>query len=212
MSLVQLTHGLIFRLLINIMATLFTWTEFKNLMDYLKDESDFPDFPIIRDSVFARIEAYLQRKLEYNTIIEIVDAETTMIPLKLLPVTSVTSVNLIADDSTQTAVEYRITNFGIQLRNFIYDFDSDAARIQVAYSGGYESTDGVLAVPESIKRAGLYQTKFEIQSKNNFGSETITTDAGTIRRPSIQLLKEVAETLNPFVHSLRPDGGGYRGY
>jgi len=195
------------------MATLFTWTEFKNLMGYVKDEVDFPDYPIIRDSVFGRIEAYLQRFLEKKEVTEIVDCETTMIPLRNLPIDTVTSIKLVADDLTETDItEYRITNFGIQLRNFIFDFDNDTARIKITYHGGYLKTDNVLAVPEAIKRAGLYQTKFEIESKNNFGSETITTDAGTIRRSSIQLLKELKETLKPFIHSLRPDGAGFYDY
>ena len=168
---------------------LVTFEEIKNFLGLEQESVDnYPALPMIMDSVFAQIEDYLGRYLEYKKRTETVRVfKSNSIALKALPIYSVESVTL--NGSTYSGTE--IGDFGLDLGGVV-----DDARFTVVYKGGLKT------VPAWLKAAALYQVVYEFQNKDHVGTDYVQTDGGTVGRPALSLLKYVKEKLNPYRHAL----------
>lgn len=183
----------------------FELTSFADLKSLLKLKklsiTDYPELSVIKASVEAAIEGFLGRSLESISRTESIYISlcaSRMVPLKGLPVATITSITLtdnLGEDETLSAPDdYRITPYGIRLSSKVTDMD-----ISVIYTGGYTRapTD---TLPAEIARAALLQTAYEWQSKSHIGASSVTSEGGSITRPQIQLLKEVKARLYAHRH------------
>ena len=160
--------------------------------------TDYPGLGIIRDNVVFAIESYLSRYLEntdYTQSVKVM-SKTKMIPLRALPVESISTVTvstLGVDESLTEHNDYMITDYGILL-----DSSVNRSSVDVEYTGGYEAAD----VPNEIKRAAILQTIYEFQGKDTIGATSVSTEGGSVQTPALGLLKEVRRLLDPFKHQL----------
>lgn len=166
---------------------LVSFDDLDTYLDLAKEESGYPDLTLIQESVVAAIERHLNRELELDTRTEtnFIYSATTMIPVKALPIVSITSVTIDGDTTT----EYKKRSYGIQL-----DLCTDNSEVIVTYEGGIED------VPSAIKRAALLQTVYEYQNKDSIGIENVSTEGGSITKPELGLLKEVKMLLQKHKH------------
>jgi len=168
--------------------------DFMGLEDY--DLSAYPALDVVRDSVVAALESYMGRELENRQRTETIYAygkPMKMLALKAIPVVTVSEVLVDGYDWTSYATA---TGYGIRL-----DRAAMYAQAQVTYTGGFVA-DGV-SIPEDIARAALIQTAYELQSKDNVGASSVSTEGGTVQRPAIGLLSEVKRLLNNHKHPLK---------
>jgi hypothetical protein len=183
---------------------------FNDLKKELKlDKSTLQEYPVLavlKPSVEAAIENFLQRELEYKERTEDLYLSrfgTSMVQLKALPVASVSAVTVTdAYGNTEdlTAQEdFRITPFGIRLFSNHKDLD-----ISVTYLGGYATpaTGSVPGIPKDITRAALLQTVYEYQKSPNLGAEMVSNEGGSVTYPELGLLKHVKQLLQPHIHPL----------
>lgn len=153
---------------------------------------DYPDMAVVRTNVTAAIESYLGRKLEYGTYTETRLPQvqpTKMIYLDAIPVESVSSVTV--EGVALSSSSYVITDYGLRLATAVTE-----EKVVVVYTGGIDDGDE----PAELIRAGVIQTAYEFQGKQNIGAETVNTEGGSVTRPALQLLPEVKRTLAKLRH------------
>lgn len=168
---------------------------FADVKALLKLESatsgDYPKYTWIAPSVQATIATYLGATFDYSSsAVETVFIgldKTRLVPLKRLPIASVTSITL---DGTGIS-DYKITPWGLRLGSSVQD-----VIVVVTYAGGYTTTPDT--VPADLKRAAVLQVAYEMQSSDQIGATSLSTDGGTISRPELGLLKEVKRVLQPY--------------
>lgn len=168
---------------------LVTFDELKAFLALGGVEGDYTDLSWIKDSVVGLFEDYTQRTFASDDYTEeqyFGDYKIAMIPLRAVPVASVTSV--LIDDVETT--DYKITGYGIKLGYTVSDVN-----VKVIYTGGLTS------VPNMLNRAALMQTVFEYRNKASIGQPTYITDGGSIVRET-GMLKEVELLLKSVVHPL----------
>lgn len=158
---------------------------------------DYPALMVLKLSVTSAIEEYLGRELEVKARTEDVfvnESPTKMIALVGLPISSVSSVVITQNNTTETLSEndYDIAQYGIKLHSNV-----SHAKISITYTGG------VSTVPVGIERAALLQTAYEFQAKDQIGAENVSTDGGMVSRPALGLLKETKRMLKSEIHPLR---------
>ena len=170
------------------------------VQDFLKLEKTFnatnyPQLQVIFDLMQGSFETELQRNLDVETYTEdfFVTFETKMIPLRALPVISITSVTHTVGSTTTTieAADYFIMNYGIEIVPQV-----NRGKVTVVYSGGLEADE----IPSAMQKAALLQIAHENNSKNHVGVEVINSESGSIVVPELQLLKEVRRLLAPHKH------------
>jgi hypothetical protein len=54
-----------------------------------------------------------------------------------------------------------------------------------------------------MNRAALLQVAHEFQRKERIGSDSISTEGGTVTYPQLGLLAEVKKRLNQYIHPLK---------
>lgn len=178
---------------------LVTYADLKNLLELEGTLiSEYPALSLLRDSVTDAIEAEIDRELESKERTEYIHVGSTnmaMVPLRGLPVASISSVKIETDDIEETlsSGDYTITNYGLRL-----GVTSQNSLITVVYTGGYEDAD----VPGKLSRAALLQTAYEFQNKSNIGATSIFTEGGSTNTPELGLLAEVRRMLQNFKHPL----------
>lgn len=153
-----------------------------------KSESDYPDLTLIQESVVNMFESFTGRFFTEDKYIEqkfIGCSKTKMIPLKGVPIKSISSVTI---DGVLTP-DYKIKGYGIELSFPVTDVE-----IEVVYTGGITEVIG------SLHRAALLQTVYEYQNKDSIGIQTTSTNGGTVTKPELGMLKEVAKLLAPLKH------------
>jgi len=178
---------------------LVTYADLKSLLG-LTDSAitDYPALGVIRDSVTAAFDTYLGRALDpiARTVTIYVGAQpTAIIKLNGVPISAVASVSvtILGDSESYTENEdYEVTGYGIRLLSKVKN-----CSIAITYTGG------MTVVPDAVNRAALLQVAYEFQSKDQIGSESVSTDGGTVTRPVLGLLKEVQRLLDPHKHPLR---------
>jgi hypothetical protein len=186
---------------------LVTFEDLKKELDLdNKTIQEYPVLEVLKPSVEAAIENFLKRELEYKQRTEalVLGMEASkMIPLKALPVASVSAVSLTdaygnTQDLTHQA-DYRITPWGIRLFSAHKDMD-----VSVTYMGGYSTpaTGSIPGIPAGINRAALLQTVYEYEKSPNLGAKMVNTEGGSITYPELGLLKHVKELLNEHIHPL----------
>lgn len=153
-----------------------------------KDESEYLDLEVIKESVANAFEDYTNRifdedKHSHSEIVG--DLPTKMIALGAIPIQSISSVLV----NGQSTTDYEITGYGIRLGAKI-----SRLKVDVEYVGGLSSVSG------SLERAALLQTVYEYQNKDSIGIEVVTTTGGSVVKPELGLLKEVKKLLNSSMH------------
>lgn len=169
---------------------LYDYDNLKALLDLDEDDiSSYPALEFLADNVQARIADYLGRDLESVTQTESVriryGSATREIPLRALPVASVSSVTI---DGAASA-DYEIAAWGLELGAAVSD-----VTVAVAYTGGYA------AAPGWLTRALTLQIAYEWQNRDHIGADFVTQDGGSVGRPALQLLPEVRKTLDVHRH------------
>lgn len=154
--------------------------------------ASYPKYTLIEPQVQASIVSYLGITLDSAAVTEsvIVGLESTrFIPLRRMPIASVTTVEI--DDVATT--DYKLSTWGIRLGAAVREVTVD-----VSYTGGYTTAPDT--VPTVLKRAAVLQVAYEMQSSEQIGAVSLTTDGGTVSRPELGLLKEVRRLLAPYRH------------
>ena len=171
------------------MLELVTFAELKERLD-LKQSTlqDYPELESIVNSVYAAIETYLHRKIEYNSYSEIVKPIGYMVFLEALPIEEVTSLTLM-DDASTPLEGYEISTHGVELFE-----PSTALRVAISYTGG------LLTVPDWLHRAALNQILYEYQQRDHVGSEIIRTELGAVQHQQIGLLQDTKQMLYKHRH------------
>jgi len=168
--------------------------------------TDYPALNILKPSVEAAIESYLGRQLESAERTETfyITGPSNIIPLKAIPVTAVSSleITMLNETETYSTGDYYFTEYGLTLDAPIYDgyksfTNLNDAKIAITYTGGLS------AVPSDIERAALLQTAYEFLGKDQIGATSVTTEGGTVNRPALNLLPVVKDLLNPYKHPLK---------
>lgn len=168
---------------------LVSFDDLKILLGLTKTEADYQQLTLIQESVADAIEEYCGRTFESDTYQETVTpiSPSKMIPLKAIPVSSITSITIAGNDST----DFKIRAYGVELGSTV-----DNQEIIITYVGGLET------VTPSLKRAALLQTTYEYQNKDNIGASFVTNEGGSVTVPEIGLLKEVRRLLKNERHIL----------
>ena len=188
------------------MATLYALADLKSILE-IEDTSKDSLLTLIGGMVQSRIESFLARTLTSATFTETVYEKGSMMPLKGLPVSSVTSVRIqhTQDSYTDlTSSQWDVTPYGIRLNQ--HTVTQSDLYVSVVYAGGYSATGGVLTFNDAdrstnIKRAALYQMVHEWKKKDKPGATLIETQAGSMgTEKAIELLQEVKDSLAPCVH------------
>jgi hypothetical protein len=177
---------------------LVTYADIKSVLDLeAATIASYPSLSVLQSSVLYAIEEYLGRELESKARSETIyigASPTKLIQLKAIPVTSVASLVVTISTDSETYVlndDYEITAYGLKLYSEISN-----CKVAITYTGG------ISTVPTALNRAALLQVVHEFQSKDRLGSETITTEGGTISRPPLGLLPEVRRMLNAYKHPM----------
>lgn len=172
------------------MLTLAKFADLQAILDLQKTSIDeYPSLKLLVSSVYAAIESYVGRTLEQASYTESVYVTGQMIPLKALPIVSVTSVLDEDDEELKDICKIRYDHLLLERR---YD-----QMLTVSYVGGYEEA------PADFSRAALLQITHEWQRRDTIGATAVTTEGGSTNWPELSLLKEVRRMLDPFVHSAR---------
>ena len=160
--------------------------------------TDYPALNVLRDSVTSAFEAYTGRLFESKARTETIRIGypgTQMLRLDGIPISAVASLTVTVSETTETYTDhddYEITAYGLKLLSNVSN-----CTIAITYTGG------ISTVPDNLERAALIQTAYEFQAKDQIGSESVTTEGGTISRPALGLLKEVKRLLDQNMHPLR---------
>jgi len=169
--------------------------------------ASYPALEVLQESVVSAFESYLGREFEHKERVEKVRVHfsTCMIPLKGLPVDTISSVTVKQSGITTTLVEdtdFEIAGWGIETFELY-----EKAMFTITYTGGFEVEEvlgvEVEIIPDNFKRAALLQTTYEYQNKDHIGALSVSTDGGMVSTPPLQLLSVVKEILNSEYHPLR---------
>lgn len=167
---------------------LISFDELKTFLGLIETESDYPELALIQESVVSAIEDTTGRILEQGDYTQTKHSfwtDTVMIKLDAIPVLKVESVTI--DGAAVSG--YKIRTYGLDLPRTVFE-----ETVVVKYTGGVDAVSGTL------KRAALLQTVYEFQHKEFVGVETISTEGGTVTRPALGMLKEVAKLLEKERH------------
>ena len=177
---------------------LIDFDELKALLGFGKGESDYPALETLEKRVTAAVQSYMRRELEQKERTEeiMMVEPSSMLSLKALPVSSVSSVSLnyFGDVTTYSADERMAVSYGL-----LMSLSIGPGVVTVVYTGGYRNN----AIPDGIRQAATIQLAYEYQNKDHIGAETVSTEGGTKSTPPLQLLREVKRMLDSHRHPLR---------
>lgn len=173
------------------MLALIDFDEMRAVLNLEKpDLADYPSLEAIVASVYAAIESHTGRTLERASRTEYVDVDGRIVPLKALPVQSVSLVMFDGADMTADLVVSR--RDGLRIR---YPLTGEVA---VTYTGGLSLADVQNASEvAALKRAMTLQVLHEFQRKDHIGAESVSNEGGFTRWPQMGLLDEVKRLLAP---------------
>lgn len=170
-----------------------TLVKFEDLKSMLSLEGasmdDYPSLKLIAESVYAAIETYVGRYLERDVYTETVPIDGKLIPLRALPIASITSI--VVDDLVVDVAQCTRRKYDVELP---FHASGEAT---VVYDGGLEEATG------DLKRAALLQTLHEWARRDTIGATNVSTEGGMTSWPELGLLKEVRRVLDPLVHTAR---------
>lgn len=155
-------------------------------------EADYTDITLIEKYAVSAIENYIGRTIAYGTYTEEFDYSISDIPLKALPVVSITGITSL-EITWQLNVNYLVTFYGV----YLSQKEKPGNKVTVTYTGGYN------APPRDLYRAVLLQTAFEWQSRDHIGASNVTNEGGSIQRPEIGLLTEAKRLATNYIHPLK---------
>lgn len=173
------------------MLTLVKFESLKAILDLEKAAiDDYPALQELQKSVYYAIESYLGRYLEQDTYTEKAPVSGNLVPLKALPVSTVSAA--VLSSGVDLVAEVEIVYDGIRL-----PYKVSSSLVETTYVGGFDT------VPGDITRAALLQVIHEWQRKEHVGATSVTNEGGSIQWPELTLLTEVKRLLDPYVHPAR---------
>lgn len=180
---------------------LVTYADLKKLLD-LEDAAitDYPGLEVINGTMIVAFEEYLGRKLDNvaRTDTQYVGGFLRrQLSLPGIPVTAVASVTVyrLGEDELWTEnTQYEIASYGLRIMAPLRNM-----KIVTVYTGGLSA----VTEEPNLNRAALYQIAFEFQNKEWIGSESVSTEGGSVTKPGLKLLDETKRMLNSSVHPLR---------
>lgn len=172
------------------MLKLVKFEELASLLDLQKPSIDsYPALQLILTSVYSAIESFCGRNLESAEYTEQVYVSGRLVPVRALPIASVSSCT--DEDGVNYAADVRIRPHYIQLPVTYH------GNVIVTYVGGMADA------PADLRRAALLQVAHEWQRKDTVGATFVSTDGGSTTWPQLGLLDEVKRLLSPYVHPER---------
>jgi hypothetical protein len=161
---------------------------------------------IIIEQVSARIESFLNRDFVSQARTVYFDAGrrkyyVNALPVSLSPTAPVVTVNGV----TQTVD----SDYWIREEEGLFEFlyaptYTKPKEVVIVYTGGYTAdSDGILPVPDDIKRACLFQSGHDYKRKDEIGLSSVRMGDGSANvNTKMELLPEVVRILKS--HRLYP--------
>lgn len=175
------------------------FAEIKSILGLTGSSVDeYPALGVILNRLTSSFQEFTDRLFEQKVRTEelfISGTGVAMIPLKALPVISVTSVEVSSYSyglETLGGCDFYITNYGLRLYTKVKN-----SNVKVTYLGGLsESSD-------ELKAAAVYQASYEFQSKEQIGANSVSNEGGSVYRPPLGLLSETKRMLTSSIHPLQ---------
>lgn len=164
-----------------------------------KVDSDQDDLiELIIDSVSARIERYLNRYLLKQQYTEYFDGGYKTYFLHAPPIDTTKPINIYVSNTEQVLDSDVFVYEGIGALKFKYDTEVGVKNVKVVYTGGYESMDDVILVPNDLKYACLLQSVSDFKNRDTLGIGNITLPDGSMRIIQDTFLPQVKNILNQY--------------
>lgn len=182
----------------------------KELRTFLEKKEDDPKHNDILETlikyVSQRVESFTNRELLEASRTERYNGGRRFYPLPAYPISSSVAPVVTVDGSTQTVdIDYFVDE-----KDGVIEFaeDTQATRpriVSITWTGGYAVTNDVIAVPDDIKRACLFQCAYEFRRRMDMGQTVASGPQGSthVTNPA-DLLPEVKNSLKQ--HRKPPSG------
>lgn len=153
------------------------------------------------EQVSARIETFLNRKLKKQERTEYFDSGPEVFSLSAPPVDTSATLTVKLNDDAMTKGD----DFYLHPDEGVIEFVTGTGvawprDLEVTYTGGYaEDENGILQVPDDLKRACLLQVAFDFRRREDIGLAAVSLPDGSVStlRPA-ELLPEVKEILKAY--------------
>lgn len=148
--------------------------------------------------VSTEFERYCNRLFTKAERTKYFDAGSKYYVVNAFPIDALATLTVIYDSDEQTLA----SDYWVWYDEGVIEFQSTPSKtepkqISITYTGGYESVDGVLAVPDDIKYACVLQSAFVYRRRKDIGLSSASMPDGSISVMSpTKLLPDVVSILN----------------
>jgi hypothetical protein len=156
---------------------------------------------LIIDQVSARIQTALNRTLTSAQYTEVFNAGQKFYYVKAYPIDMGTPPVVTVAGTAKTMD----TDFFVWDQEGLIEFEippsySKPREVQIVYTGGYSAdSDGILQVPDDIKRACLIQSAHDYKRRDELGLSAIKMGDGSVNvQTKTELLPEVVSILKSY--------------
>jgi hypothetical protein len=175
----------------------------ENLKIYVKvpeKQKDDKIFGIIVDHVSSRIQSALNRILTSAEYTEKYNAGKKFYFLKAFPIDMGTPPVVTVAGTTKTKdVDYFVWEQEGMIEFDVAPTRSKPQEVQVVYTGGYSATDGILNVPDDLKRACMIQSAHDYKRRDELGLSAVRMGDGSVNvQTKTELLPEVVSILKSY--------------
>lgn len=170
--------------------------ELKSFLEKTDTEHDSVLLMLI-EMVSKRMETFLNRDLTYQTKTEKLYGDGfTMYQVRAFPVDTSQPYSVKRDGYLMKDGSDYFLDPDNGLITFITPVYSRPLGLEISYTGGYrEGAEGILMVPDDIRKACLYQTAYEFRRRHELGATSITMPDGSMQIQPVSLLPEVKSIL-----------------
>lgn len=154
----------------------------------------------LQEGITKRFETYMGREFEKKERTEKFDGGTPYFQLKAFPIDTGETITVTEDGITLVEND----DYYVRAEEGVIEFGREASEtyplnIVITYTGGYTIASEVIAVPDDLKRACVYQTAFEFRRRKDLGASAVNMGDGSmsISKPT-ELLKDVKLTLDSY--------------
>ncbi len=119
--------------------------------------------------------------------------------LNAFPISSSTVPVITVNGESQVENDDYYVDYDNGLIEFAYKIPSGQKIVKIIYTGGYTSTDSVVAVPSDLKLALTWQVVEEFNRRKSPGSSSISMpDGSRSYTGALELLPQVKDTLDRY--------------
>lgn len=166
------------------------------------NNSNFDDLiTMILESVSAKMETYLNRNLEKLERIAYFNGGKHYYYVNAFPIDSDADITVTVGGFTgyDEGSSYYVWRDEGCIQFVSKPSDSLPKQIKIVYTGGYVTTDEIIAVPTDLKYACIIQTSFEFRRRKDVGLEAINLPDGSVSIPiRSEFISEVESILKKF--------------